>query len=94
MSDLQCSARFLLVREAPDEGLAERLRRERVVATYDGPVDLDELADRYRGETVLVVGPVPAEHDLGPTRVVLVEVDADGRRTTPWDVGHGEVRQP
>ena len=65
--------------------------RERLAATYDGPVDLDAIADRHRGETVLVVGPIPAEHDLG-TAVVLVEVDADGRRVSPWDVGHGEVR--
>ena len=89
MSDLQCAARFLLVREAPSGAVADRLRTERLAATYDGPVDLDELADRYRGETVLVVG----EHDQGPAPVVLVEVDADGRRATPWDVGHDEVRQ-
>lgn len=90
MGDLQCSARFLLVRQVPAGALAERLRRERPAATYDGPVDLDELADRFRGETVLVVG----QHDLGPAPVVLVEVDADGRRTTPWDVDDGQVRQP
>jgi hypothetical protein len=33
---------------------------------------------------VLVVG----EHDLGGTPVVLVEVDADGRRVTPWTDPH------
>ena len=88
MSDLQCAARILLARERPVGGLSG----ERLAATYDAPVDLDELADRHRGETVLVVGPIPAAHDLGPAAVVLVEVDADGRRTTPWDVGHGEVR--
>ena len=87
MSDLQCPARILLARERPAGGVAG----ERLAATYDGPVDLDALADRHRGETVLVVGPIPAEHDLG-TVVVLVEVDADGRRVSPWDVGHGEVR--
>ena len=92
MSDLQCAARILLVREPPTGALAERLAGERLAATYDGPADLDALADRHRGETVLVVGPIPAEHDLGPGAVVLVEVDADGRRVTPWDVGHGEVR--
>jgi hypothetical protein len=54
---------------------------ERLAATYEGPVDLDELADRHRGEAVLVVG----EHEYGPAPVVLVEVDADGRRVTSWD---------
>ena len=88
VSDLQCPARILLARERPDGGLAG----ERLAGTYDGPVDLDALADRHRGETVLVVGPIPAEHDLGAA-VVLVEVDADGLRVSPWDVGHGEVRQ-
>ena len=84
MSDLHCPARILLVRDHPDEQLAARLRSERVVATYDAPADLDELADRHRGEAVLVVG----EHDHGDAAVVLVEIDADGLRTTPWDVDH------
>jgi hypothetical protein len=88
VSDLQCPARILLVREVPRGALADRLGGERVAATYDAPADLGELADRHRGETVLVVG----EHDLGTAPVVLVEVDADGRRVTPWDIGHGEVR--
>ena len=92
MSDLQCAARILLVQERPTGALAERLSHERLAATYDGPADLDAIADRHRGETVLVVGPVPSEHDVGPATVVLVEVDADGRRATRWDVGHGEVR--
>ena len=86
MSDLQCAARILLVREPPRPALADRLAGERLAATYDGPADLDDLADRHRGETVLVVGPIPAEHDLGAA-VVLVEVDADGRRVSPWDAG-------
>jgi len=88
VSDLQCAARFLLVREPPTGALAERLASERVAAAYDAPVDLDELADRHRGETVLVIG----AHDLGAGLVVLVEVDADGRVVGEWDVGHGEVR--
>jgi hypothetical protein len=73
MSDLQCAARILLARVVPEHGPPER-----VAATYDAPVDLDELADRHRGETVLVVG----EHGHAAD-VVLVEIDADGRRTTP-----------
>ena len=84
MSDLQCPARILLLRAAVEQALADVLAAERVAATYDGPVDLEELADRHRGEAVLVVG----EHGLGPAPVVLVEVDADGRRVTPWDTGH------
>ena len=58
-----------------------------LAATYEAPVDLEELADRHRGEAVLVVG----EHDLGPAPVVLVELDADGRRVTSW-TGSAEVR--
>ena len=88
MSDLQCAARILLVREAPTGAPAERLARERVAATYDGPVDIDEVADRHRGETVLVVG----EHQLGAATVVLVEIDADGRRVSPWENSRTEVR--
>lgn len=84
MSDLQCAARLLLVREHPEGGVPG----ERVAATYAAPVDLDDLADRHRGETVLVVG----EHDFGPAAAVLVEIDADGRRVSPWDLDHGEVR--
>ena len=74
MSDLQCPARFLLAR-GPVPG-------ERVAATYDAPVDLDELADRHRGETVLVLG----EHGYDAD-VVLLEIDADGRRTVPRSQG-------
>ena len=85
MSDLHCPARILLVRGRPDPVLAVRLRRERVVAEYNGPVDLADLADRHRGEAVLVVG----EHGHGDAAVVLVEIDADGLRAVPWDVDHG-----
>ncbi len=85
MSDLQCPARLLLVRSRPDQALAVRLSAERVVAEYDGPLDLAELADRHRGEAVLVVG----DHDLGDASVVLVEIDADGLRAAPWGVDHG-----
>jgi hypothetical protein len=85
VSDLQCAARFVLVRARPQPGselqLPGPLAAERLAATYDAPVDLDELADRHRGEAVLVVG----EHEFGPAPVVLVEVDADGRRVTSWD---------
>ena len=88
MSDLHCAARILLVRELPTGALAERLSHERLAATYDAPVDLDEVADRHRGETVLVVGPQPVEHPWGPSPVVLVEVDADGHRVSPWEIPH------
>ena len=47
-----------------------------------GGADLDELADRYRGEAVAVV----ADHGHGPVEVMLLEKDADGRRLTPWDI--------
>ena len=83
MSDLQCPARILLVRERPAVGPGG----VRAAAEYDAPVDLAELADRHRGETVLVVG----EHPHGPGDV-LVEIDADGWRVTPWDGGDAEAR--
>ena len=84
MSDLQCPARILLLRQPPSNELTEALAAERVVATYDGPADLDEIADRHRGEAVLVVG----EHGFGPDAVVLVEIDGDGTRATRWETGH------
>ena len=86
MTDLHCPARILLVRDAPTGSLAERLSHERVAATYDAPVDLDEVADRHRGETVLVVGELPPEHAHVAAPVVLVEVDADGHRASAWVV--------
>ena len=79
MSDLQCPARLILVRQPPAGALLEALAAERVVATYDAPVDLAELADRHRGEAVVVVG----EHGQDPD-AVLLEIDSDGRRVTPW----------
>ena len=88
MSDLQCAARILLVRQPPTGALADRLGHERLAATYDAPVDLDEVADRHRGETVLVVG----DHEHGAASVVLVEIDADGRRVSPWETTRTEVR--
>ncbi len=82
MSDLHCPARILLVRE---HAHVDSIRaREQVAATYAGPADLAELADRHRGEAVLVVG----EHGYGDAAVVLVEIDADGLRAVTWDGDH------
>ena len=79
---MQCPARIVLARSTVSESaLADLRERERVVVEVRTPpiVDLDELADAYRGEAVLVVsdeGPhVDAGHD-----VIVVEIDADGRR--------------
>ena len=86
MGDLHCPARILLARtrDAVPQG-------ERFAASYDAPVDLEELADLHRGEAVLVVG----EHGYDAD-VVRCEVDADGVRltSTSRDPDHGEVRQP
>lgn len=76
MSDLQCPVRIVLLREPATAAVADVLAAERVVATYDAPVDLEELADLHRGEAVAVVGP----HDFGAGPVIVVEVDADGAR--------------
>ncbi len=73
MSDLQCPARFLLARARPTPEPGER-----IAATYEAPVDLEELADRHRGEMVVVLGEHGYEAD-----VVMLEVDGDGRRLTP-----------
>lgn len=72
MSDLQCPARIVLARSRP-AGTTPW------AATYEAPVSLAELADAHRGELVLVVG----EHEH-PVDAVLVEIDGDGRRVTPW----------
>lgn len=77
MSDLQCPARIFLAREGDVDRLAAVTAPERIAATYDAPVDLEDLADRYRGEAVVVLG----EHGYGDG-VVLLEIDGDGTRVT------------
>jgi hypothetical protein len=72
VSDLHCPARIVLARTRPPGD-------QRWAATYESPVDLETVADAHRGELVLVVG----EHGHA-AEAVLVEVDADGRRVTPW----------
>ena len=72
MTDLQCPARIVLARARPPGSTAWAV-------AYEGPVDLEELADLHRGELVLVLG----EHGFADDPV-LVEIDADGRRTSPW----------
>jgi hypothetical protein len=72
VSDLHCPARIVLARTRPRD-------EQRWAATYEAPVDLGALADAHRGELVLVVG----EHGHA-AEAVLVEVDAEGRRVSPW----------
>lgn len=82
MSDLQCPARLHLAPAMPGADVVARLRPVTVLDAAD--VDLDELADLHRGETVLVVGAHP--YGEGP---VVLEADSGGRRVTAWDLGHG-----
>lgn len=83
MSDLQCAARILLARPSVGaDALARLADREHVARTItaeraDEPVDLAEVADLHRGETVLVIA------DTGPHAdrdrdLLLVEIDGDG----------------
>ena len=84
MSDLQCPARILLARSGVDEAeLAALVAGENVALTItaDAAVDLDALADLYRGETVLVVCDAGPHVERG-SALVLVEIDADGRRVS------------
>ena len=71
VTDLQCPARIVLARVRPDEGTW--------AAAYEGPTDLDLIADAHRGELVLVVG----DHEF-PDDPVVLEVDGDGRRALTW----------
>ena len=72
VTDLQCPARIVLARVRPAEEVAW-------AAAYEGPVDLEMIADSHRGELVLVVG----DHEFSDDPV-LVEVDGHGRRVRPW----------
>jgi broad specificity phosphatase PhoE len=100
VSDLQCPARIFLAREdRPRDAipLTERLRGERIAHVYTRSVALavlEEIADRHRGEAVLVVGrgadiagtlaalacpPSPSGY-VANGEYVLLEHDADGWR--------------
>jgi hypothetical protein len=83
VSDLQCPARILLVRPDVDpSALIELAAREHVSGTITGPgVDLAEVADLHRGETVLVLADEGPHVERG-SDLVLVEIDADGWRVT------------
>lgn len=89
MSDLQCPARLFLLRPATADvaRVAEQLAGERLVAVHEEdevPPDLAELADRHRGEAVLVVTDHPYSAPL-----VLLERDADGERVSPREITPG-----
>ena len=99
MSDLQCPARIFLAREDQARDgipLTER-RGERIAQVYSGSAALaalEDIADRHRGEAVLVVGdvgtiaatlarlafPPAASRYLENGAYVLLEHDADGWR--------------
>ncbi len=87
MSDLQCAARILLARPSIGaDALARLAEREHAARTItaepaDAAVDLAEVADLHRGETVLVVTDTGPHADRGRD-LLLVEIDADGWRFT------------
>jgi hypothetical protein len=100
VSDLQCPARIFLARaDQARDGipLTERLRGERIAQVYSGSAalaELEDIADRHRGEAVLVVGdvgsiaetlarlafPPAASRYLENGAYVPLEHDADGWR--------------
>jgi len=100
VSDLQCPARIFLAREDQARDgipLTERLRGEPIAQFYSGSAALaalEDIADRHRGEAVLVVGdvgtiaatlarlafPPAASRYLENGAYVLLEHDADGWR--------------
>lgn len=101
MGDLQCPARIYVAAALAARDNGERLRHERIAAVYEmvRPVDavrdtLEEIADRHRGEAVLVVGETdlvsgalrglvagwPARAWSDADEVLALEADADGWR--------------
>lgn len=101
MGDLQCPARIYLVETVAARDVGERLTHERLAAVYEvaEPVDavrasLQDIADRHRGEAVLVVGEAGVVSDAlrglvagwraralsTPDAVLALEADADGWR--------------
>ena len=91
MSDLQCPPRLYLGRPS-DESQVVRWRQElapehvAVEDLRDGPADLGSVADRYRGEGVLVLVSTPVLAGLSPGDLWTVLVDGEGmvvRTTAP-----------
>ena len=88
MSDLQCPARIVLaLPSVSPEALSALLVGERVARLITDPVDLGDVADLHRGETVVVVADAGPHVDRG-VPVLVVEIDADGLR----EVGRPDVR--
>ena len=95
---LHCPVRVVLAR--PDDAVVRRLlRSERVARVCPDGADrdlLEELADTYRGETVLVLGDVDALLAVvalpgaGSDEPVVLEGDEDGwRRVSPDRAARG-----
>ncbi len=101
MGDLQCPARIYVAGPWAAGGAGDRLRHERIAGVYQvaEPVEqaralLEDLADRHRGEAVLVVGDTAlvsgalrglvagwsAQGWSDANAVVAMEADADGWR--------------
>ena len=93
MSDLQCPARILLAQPSLDSVvLAGLVADERIARRIDSAtaLDLDEVADLHRGETVLVVaGEGPHVERNRP--FMVLGIDADGWREATCPAPTSEI---
>lgn len=110
MSDLQCPARVFLARDdLPGARVEAAVEGEHIAGRYaippGGPADctwLDGIADRHRGEAVIVVAPVEvitswllgAGRHVKPADVLSFEIDSDGWRARAVVTGPIPIQRP
>jgi hypothetical protein len=110
MSDLQCPARVFLARDdLPSERVEAVVEGEHIAGRYAVPAGepadsswLDGVADRHRGEAVLVVAPVEvltawllgAGRRVQPVDVLAFDIDSDGWRARAVVTGPIPIQRP